>query len=258
LNIVIYYTIYHMTSSSIKFVAWPTIWPDTDYRIVPARPLLKRKLKQSIQILKERSQDVQPERIVGNGTKADDRRHIAQYPNLFRKFAEIGERKLDPVGKAADLDPIGKRDLIKERERLLAFVKNFGRLTDDKEGDNVHLLLDEAKQMRDALAFVEKHNRHPPAQVFDLQANVILNSRTGRIEQKIVPRTLLQAIWLQFIYSPLEAAKLTRCALPQCQVMFRAGPGIGRRGDSKFCSPEHQIQFHSLARSNPALREKRK
>lgn len=34
-----------------------------------------------------------------------------------------------------------------------------------------------------------------------------------------------------------------------CNEWFEAGPGTGRRVDAEFCSDEHRIRFHSLART---------
>jgi len=44
----------------------------------------------------------------------------------------------------------------------------------------------------------------------------------------------------------------SRAAIKQCLhcgVRFEAGRGAGRRADAKFCSEEHKIAYHSLARS---------
>jgi hypothetical protein len=189
----------------------------------------KRKPGESLkdQILNMRASDVRPALIVGNG-KPRRKKQIAQHPQLFRKFAEI-----DSV------------------DALLNFIKQFGRLTDEKEGDKVHLLLDEAKDMRESIAFASKHNRHPPTQIFNLKATVILNYRTGRIEQRVFPPTLLQALWLQFIHAPLSAAKLSECKY--CGERFQAGGHSHRRLDARFCSHKHQVLFNSLKRSNPKL-----
>jgi hypothetical protein len=220
--------IYHM-NSAILFIAIP----DTQYQLVPVRPLPQRKPGQSIrdQILDMPSKDITgPARIVGNG-KRKHKKHIANHPDLFRKFADIRT-----VGA------------------LLDFIREFGRLTDEAEGDDVLFLLLEAKAMRGALKYVDKRNRAFPASISDLKATLIVNARTGRIEKRILPQTLLQALWLQFVYAPIGVAKLKTCLF--CGEQFRAGKG-SRRQDAKFCSRKHQIQFNSLARSDPKLREGR-
>jgi len=109
--------------------------------------------------------------------------------------------------------------------------------------------------MRNAIAFTRRHNRHPPTQVSDLEATVVLNSKTQRIEQRVFPQTLLQALWLQFIYAPVGAAKLSECEY--CGEQFWAGPGTKRRVDAKFCSHEHQVLFNSEKRSNPELENRK-
>jgi hypothetical protein len=169
-------------------------------------------------------------RIVGN-RKPGQRKHLGQYPDLYRRFAKIDN------GLA-----------------LLNFIKKFGRLTDEKEGDSVHELLDQAKFMQISIAFFEKRKQLPVAQVLDLRAKVIVN-RAGRVEKMLLPQTLLQALKLQFIYTPLGGMKLGECEY--CHEQFWAGPGTDRRADAKFCSLEHQVLFNSRKRSNPKM-EKRK
>jgi hypothetical protein len=215
-----------MLDRAIQF----TVTVETDYRFVP--PLPKRKPQQSLdQILSEPIDAIRPTLIVGSGKRKRQKKNIAHYPQLFRTFADIDSW-----------------------ERLLNFVKRFGRLTDEEAGDNVDDLVEEIREMRKAIAFADKHKRHPPMTVFDLKATVVLNSRTRRIEQRVFPQTLLQALKLQFIYEPVSAAKLSECNY--CGEQFRAGLGTNRRADAKFCSHKHQVLFNSEKRSNPEL-EKR-
>jgi len=166
-----------------------------------------------------------PALIVGSGKRKQEKRI---YPGLFREFAEIDSWK-----------------------GLLGFIKRFGRLTNEKEGDNAYELADEIRDMRRAIAFADKHKRHPPCTVFDLKATVVFNSKTRCIEQRVIPQTLLQALWLQFIYARVGAAKLNECRY--CGQQFRAGPGTKRRADAKFCEHKHQVLFNSEKRSNPEL-----
>jgi hypothetical protein len=218
-----------MLDRTVKYAA--TV--ETKYRLVPATPLPKRKPGESefAQILRMRLEDIRPALIVGSGKRKQEK-HIAQYPQLFRQFAQIDSW-----------------------EALLSFVRKFGRLTDEKEGDNAYQLVDEIGDMRRAIAYADKRKRHPPITVRNLQTTVILNHRTQRIEQRVFPETLLQALWLQFIYAPVSAAKLSECHY--CGEQFWAGVGTNRRADAKFCSQRHQVLFNSLRRSNPEL-EKRK
>jgi hypothetical protein len=169
-------------------------------------------------------------RIVGNG-KPGQRKHLGQYPDLYREFAKIDN------GLA-----------------LLNFIRKFGRLTDEGAGDSVHDLLDQAKLMQESIAFADKYKRLSIAQVLNLKAKVIVH-RTGRVEKMLLPQTLLQALWLQFIYTPLGGTKLIECEY--CHEQFWAGPGTDRRADAKFCSVEHQVLFNSRKRSNREM-EKRK
>ena len=68
-----------------------------------------------------------PALIVGSGKRKQEKR-IAD-PVLFRKFAEIDSP-----------------------EALLGFIRRFGRLTDEKEGDDVYRLAEEIRDMRIAVA----------------------------------------------------------------------------------------------------------
>src|SRR5262249_55032350 len=141
----IYYTIYHMPDRPMSFTA--TI--ETNYRFVRAS-MPKRKPGQLAldQILETPMEAAgRPTLIVGSGKRKQEKR-IAD-PVLFRRFAEIGSL-----------------------EALLGFIKKFGRLTDEKEGDDVYRLAEEIRDMRTAIAFADKRKRHPPAAVFDLKADV--------------------------------------------------------------------------------------
>jgi len=220
----IYHTIYHMPDYTVSFTARI----ETDYGFVRAPSLPKRKPGQSVadQILDAPVDASRPALIVGSGKRKQEKR-IAD-PVLFQRFAEIDSW-----------------------DGLLGFVRRFGRLTNEKEGDDVYELAGEIREMRKAIAFAARHKRHPPRAVFDLKATVVFNSRTRRIEQRVFPQTLLQALWLQFIYAPVGAAKLSECRY--CGQQFRAGPRTKRRGDAKFCSRKHQVLFNSEKRSNPEL-----
>jgi hypothetical protein len=57
--------------------------------------------------------------------------------------------------------------------------------------------------------------------------------------------TLLWAYLFKILMS--DDVVLRRCA--QCNNLFSAGVGTGRRGDAKFCSDEHRSLFHNLKRS---------
>jgi hypothetical protein len=170
-----------------------------------------------------------PVRIRGSGKRGRQKKQIR--PDLYREFAKIDN------GLA-----------------LLEFIKKYGRLTNEEGGDAVEELLDQAKEMRRDIAWADKHKRHPGGAVFELGAMVSLNYRTRRITRTVFPRTLLQALWLQFIYTPIGEGKLLKCKY--CDEEFWAGAGTHRRADAKFCSHKHQVLFNSLKRSNPQL-EKR-
>jgi hypothetical protein len=206
---------------------WQSLSPE-EYEKT-ARPMSAAEIKKlDAEMEKWTLDDIPDVRIRGSGKQGRQRRQID--PELYRRFAKIG----------TGLD-------------LLNFIKKFGRLTNEEGGDAVEELLDEAKRMQHSVAWGDKHKRPPPTTVSNLKATVSLNYKTRRIEQTIFPQTLLQALWLQFIYTPIGVGKLRKCQLPDCGEQFWAGPGTNRRGDADFCCHEHQVLFNSRKRSNPEM-----
>jgi hypothetical protein len=166
--------------------------------------------------------------IVGAGGKME-KLPLEQYPRAFEQFAAV-----------------------RTPAQLVDFVTNFGPLT-DAEHQAVITLLDEAQQMRECMTAdkAEPFIRH-----LDLKAHLIKNRKTGELETSITASSLLDALWLQFQQSQLSGAHFREC--PHCGSPFSVGGNSGRLRNAEFCSPEHRKRFNSLARSDPALREKRK
>ena len=57
------------------------------------------------------------------------------------------------------------------------------------------------------------------------------------------------ALWLHLMRSFDGGTSLRRCEWEKCGIVFEAGAGTGRRADSKFCSDQHRIAYHSVHRT---------
>jgi hypothetical protein len=238
-----HHAIHHMATPLFNF----TSKREAEYRLVPRRRLPPRKPGQSQadRILNAPLFATEPRIVVvGNGGKKRSVQ-IADHPMLFDEFSRIG------ATVEHDEPPAYSDEAI---QAMLDFVRRYGRLTDEKAGDNVFLLLDEAGEMKRLL---RRRKRKPPVQVFDLKATASLDPKTGNIDIRPLPQTLLQALWLQLICFLSGGGELRKCQRPGCPKSFPIGVGT-KRTDSKFCSHDCQVLFNSRKRSNPALREKRK
>jgi hypothetical protein len=214
------------------------------YRIVGEVPPPRRRYSRD-ELLKERLSDITygrlgqvradgtadgewiSGRIVGNGGKMK-RVDLNQWPKAYEDFAGL-----------------------KTPADLLNFVTQFGPLSRDQNA--IIFLLDEAKQMRECM---RADKAEPFFRNLDLKAHLIKDRKTGELETSITPSSLLDALWLQFQQSQLSGSDFREC--PYCDSLFSVGGNSGRLRNAEFCSPEHRKRFNSLARSDPALREKRK
>jgi hypothetical protein len=164
-------------------------------------------------------------RIVGNGGKMKPV-DLNQWPKAYEDFAELKT----PVD-------------------LLNFITKYGPLSRDQNA--IIFLLDEARQIRECMAGKkgEPYSR-------TLTALLYKDRQTGELEIEVTPMSLLDALWLQFQHAQSSDAVFKTC--PYCKKSFAAGGNSGRLRNAEFCSPEHRKRYNSLARSNPALRERRK
>jgi hypothetical protein len=160
--------------------------------------------------------DLQPARIVGKGGKTVKIR-LDDYPALFTEFASV-----------------------ETPQELLEFVTKYGPLG----SDIVPLLLDQAKQMR-------KHINAPRGKsainLSNLMAQIVTDRITGDSFMRIVPPTLLDALWYQLGQAIAEGAAWRECK--HCHKPFLVGGNSGKRIVAEFCSHEHKKRFFSLARS---------
>jgi hypothetical protein len=177
-------------------------------------------------ILNAEISQIQPERIIGKGGKLENGKPLKNFPGLYRDFAKV----------------ISAED-------LLSFVEKFGPLTytgvHDGKGDIVEDLLKAAREMA---AQLHKFGRQ--REPFYLPPT---NMKMWLVNEKNGPRlifspwTLLDALWLQWALELSGGGKILQCL--HCGDLFRAGPGLGRRGDAMFCCDQHRVEFNSLKRS---------
>jgi len=139
-------------------------------------------------------------------------------------------------------------------EGMRQFADNFG-LPGSGPGaiehrHSISSLLENQAVMRRALGALEKgdkqelikllHEGHTRAGPFDIPGQSGLArlelrlGPAGRLETAIVPPTLMQAMWIQFLLHAASDAQLFRCE--QCRKPFVVGSGTKRRSTAKYCS----------------------
>jgi hypothetical protein len=172
-------------------------------------------------------------RVVGSGAKTENYKPLERNENLFGQFASIPRIP----------------------EGLLGFITKFGPLTDEgrgPEGENVQTALNNAQAMAAHLRAAETGTSLSTS--LHASQSVRLTIQVGdpalRPALKLMPATLLDALWLQLAEALAGDCQIRRCH--QCGSWFPAGGGFGRRYDAKFCSDEHRILFNSRKRNiNP-------
>jgi hypothetical protein len=169
-------------------------------------------------------------RIVASGGALETYKPLEHNENLFGEFASIS-----PIPRG-----------------VLNFITEFGPLTVDGlrgSGEDVAAALEEARSMAELLRAVGEGQS--PAQLPSQCRPIRLSLKIGDPESgsmvTMVPETLLDAIWLQAAEALSGGAQIRRCL--QCNAWFAAGPGFGRRRETKFCSDAHRILYNSLKRT---------
>jgi hypothetical protein len=172
--------------------------------------------------------DLQPARIVGLGGKLKKVR-IDSYPALFSEFAYI-----------------------KTGPKLLEFITRYGSLAASGD-DIVPNLLEEARAMRECL-LPRRADILPPIPAFHM-VSAIARNKDGTVYLKMMPGTLLNALWYQLGLSLSEGVEMHECR--HCHLQFPRGGNAPRRADSDFCSDEHRKRFNSLERTKKKHRRKK-
>lgn len=160
---------------------------------------------------------------------------LEHFPALFANFVET---PADPEGHCH-------------------FANNFGLISSSPDGNTteemVLTLLNEQKAMKQAVTAFEMgekqklvtqlHKRNNDAVKYGplvmpgssgLAQLELRLGESGEFETIIVPSSLLQAMWVQFVLHAASGAHLFRCE--RCRKPFVVGAGTKRRSTSKYCS----------------------
>lgn len=133
--------------------------------------------------------------------------------------------------------------VVRDDDSLLAFVNKFGLLTPGSIGD-IDYMVHEARVVRSLIDAKKRRDWSVLSGWLDNNAHVI--RLTGerlpgkRPELFFRPRTLRDAIYLQFFEDLSGGAKLKLCERPGCGNWFKYGPGTKppRRKTARYCSPK--------------------
>jgi hypothetical protein len=169
-------------------------------------------------------------RVVGSGAETESYKPLERNENLFGQFASIPPTP----------------------EGLLEFMTKFGPLTAEglsSIGEDVHSVLNHARAMAAFLGAAETGTSLATSlpNLPEVRLTLQVGDQALRPALKLIPETLLDALWLQVAEALAGDCQIRRCH--QCGSWFAAGHGFGRRYDAKFCSDEHRILFNSLKRS---------
>jgi hypothetical protein len=171
-------------------------------------------------------------RIVPNGGKLFPYQPLKHFNRLYKSFADIKDEAL-----AVD------------------FACKWGLLTSSDGSGELETFLKEAEDFRKSLEqrrpsrkkrFPEFNAEVETAVLADLKASLTTDPR-GRLQLRILPSNLLEALWLQLAQTLATGTDIRTCLL--CGQFFEVGPHSRKRLDAKFCSDEHRILFNSRRRS---------
>ena len=233
------------------------------YQLIPGKEPIRRR-GQSVEewLLNARLDDIQPPRIVRKGGKLQRYRPL-EIPDLFKRFITMAR---SPEGVSEFVETHGPltrqglltREQVEERlKREETYIRGLQekltseqlkerrtrRKPQEKEGDDVFHVIAQAEEMLERLRGGWGIGVMP---LNKLSVSIETNG-SGKIELKVRPACLLDAMWLQLAQSQ-SAPNIREC--PQCHKSFMVGGGgRAQRRDAKFCSDECRIKFNSLARS---------
>jgi hypothetical protein len=177
--------------------------------------------------------DSKPWRLVGRSGRKKKIRPLNKHPALFSTFAMSSQTP----------------------EGLLNFVSRYGPLTEfgRSEYEPVTETIEHAKNMHDYIVAAGATGRmadlmgREGMELPGIHAAIVWNKTSKMPSIRVTPRSLLQALWVQLSFGLSSGVSARECNY--CGVIFTAGPGTGRRGDSQYCSKDHQILNNSLKRS---------
>jgi len=155
--------------------------------------------------------------IKGKGGKPESYRPFASGPAIYKTFIDL-----------------------KNEASILEFANNYGFLAERRGSERLDFWRESIGGMRESVRFaesgvidkfVERWNRRSPARLA-IEFDPIVTDGTPTL--RIVPRTLLDALWLQVAQSLASSTSLRQCI--ECQSWFVFGTGTGRRKSADYCS----------------------
>ncbi len=181
-----------------------------------------------------------PLRIVGRSGDMKKIRPLEGRQTVFANFADIASLEKDKL-----------------KFGVLDFVTRYGPLTEFglNHYESVPDAIKHAQAIRSFIVAAGGQGRMANIvgpdgiQLSRINAAVVWDKKTKTPKFQLSPRSLLQALWMQLALALQSGIIAREC--PHCGVLFTAGPNTGRRGDSQFCSSDHQILSNSLKRSQP-------
>jgi hypothetical protein len=220
-----------MRAFKIDFIWWRD---EAGYEFAPAVPGNADNNLTALVPLCVGGEPSQHERIVGRGGNMMEYRPFSVTDGIYRIFAGSG----------------------KSKDGLLDFFNRFGPLTraglDPACGEDLRFIQANVEALNELLSCpIEERtlsfsrygesglswSRNDVALVFD--------PITGRLQLRLTPPTLHNAIWLEF--GQVLSSDTTVQTCKYCRSWFHVGPG-GRRLDAKFCCADHRIAYNSRKR----------
>jgi hypothetical protein len=151
-------------------------------------------------------------------------------------------------------------DTVRDPEGALRFVSQFGPFgwdgLDSTKGDLVHRMLMGASGMRQMLGLRPSDRRRasrranvpdgPDLMPGKVTGQIVVDAH-GKPHLRFAPDTLEDALWLQAAVELGNGVSVRQCR--QCDALFAAGAGSGRRADAQYCCDDHRITYNSYLRS---------
>lgn len=159
-----------------------------------------------------------PERIIGRGKEI-------QY--------DFGDKCLGAYSEFMNVE---------SPQQLLNFVEKYGLL--HQNGFFTDAGLTSAKNMK-----MVKKNRHGYGIPLGPTEIILKFDAKGNPRLEIIPRSLEQALWLQYGETISNNQNPKECQL--CGKIFMTGSRKTSRRDSKFCCPEHRQKYNNDMRKSP-------
>lgn len=160
----------------------------------------------------------EPRRIVGRGSELHWYTFGQKHEALFSEFANV-----------------------RIETDLLKFMNKYGPVTKaEKFGyEAVSEILKSAEELRSA---AKKSKAKMLVSLKNVHCELVFDSGGGPL-LRVEPKTLLQALWLQYGEAISNSQSANECRL--CGKVFITGNRSTARRDSKFCCTDHRRKFNN-------------